>query len=160
MHQPIERSKSLCVRDPSTMTLRNVSNFTLVEIADEVLRRLKKQNAFSHDQARGCRYRGRNGTACAVGLLIPDADYHSDLESFGARSLLEKFQPVEKQGVFTEQANMLCALQQFHDMAASMSSTTQLSMKERFEKILPTHELRSGLAFQVVVERFKIIFAD
>jgi hypothetical protein len=38
-----------------------------------------------------CAYRGANNCVCAIGSLIPDCEYNSDMESNSVGSLIEKF---------------------------------------------------------------------
>jgi len=60
---------------------KNISAETSAqEVFDRVVTHLRAQNAksisFNFDKKdMTCRYRGDNGTSCAVGCLIPDEDY-------------------------------------------------------------------------------------
>ncbi len=49
---------------------------------NEAVRGLNAQRAFSIKEGHpgSCRYRGSNGTKCAIGFLIPDKEYSPDLE--------------------------------------------------------------------------------
>lgn len=71
----------------------------------------------SMDEIGYCRYRGLNGSKCALGLFIPDDRYTTDLEGDTISEILEKLgddlfdlQDVSNNFVFT--------LQQSHDRAA------------------------------------------
>ena len=52
---------------------------TLIEISEKIRDHLTKQKAVSR-QPSGCAYRGADGSMCAVGCLINDDRYTSDLE--------------------------------------------------------------------------------
>ena len=43
------------------------------------------------DNAGGCAYRGDGGARCAMGVLIPDEMYSTDMEGTRASSVIEKF---------------------------------------------------------------------
>ncbi len=53
---------------------------TKQETFDIVVRHLLKQGAKSIDETLICRYRGPNGSQCAVGCLIPDERYSERME--------------------------------------------------------------------------------
>lgn len=53
---------------------------TIREVFDTVKNHLLTQNARSADDRGSCKYRGDNGTSCAIGCLIPDAKYSPMLE--------------------------------------------------------------------------------
>jgi hypothetical protein len=65
------------------------------ELFNDVAQALWEQKAFSlntsddcfHDEF--CAYRGADGTACGIGLLIPDELYSSNLESSSAHNVFE-----------------------------------------------------------------------
>jgi len=57
-------------------------NQTAQEIFDTVAEHLLKQGKQSKAPGdKGCRYRGPDGTKCAVGVLIPDADYRKWMDA-------------------------------------------------------------------------------
>lgn len=60
-----------------------------------------------------CAYRGSDGTACAVGCLIPDSQYTEDFEGLGVHDLLDEF--VEAFSPLGSFATLLSALQTAHD---------------------------------------------
>lgn len=49
------------------------------EVLNFVVGGLRTQGCKALD-AGNCKYRGENGTKCAVGLLIPDSEYKTDFE--------------------------------------------------------------------------------
>lgn len=50
------------------------------EIFNKVVTHLRAQNCKSYLNYKGCRYRGPNGTMCAVGCLIPNDIYSTAME--------------------------------------------------------------------------------
>lgn len=71
-----------------------------------------------------CSYRGENGRKCALGHLIPDALYTTDMEGNGARALMREFPALARELGYEQQhaakcdGNFLQALQWAHDTAA------------------------------------------
>jgi len=69
-----------------------VSNWTKQSAFDLICNRFAVQKVRSHDPAvteaegNGCLYRGPDGTKCAVGHLIADADYLPVMEGRGVNS--------------------------------------------------------------------------
>ena len=61
---------------------------TAQEIYDTVLAHLRKQGRASRTIAGGCRYRGPDGTACAVGCLIPDELYDHRIEGLSVVEIM------------------------------------------------------------------------
>ena len=53
---------------------------TPIEISEKIRDHLINQNAKALNEYGGCRYRGNNGSMCAVGCLITDEVYTPDLE--------------------------------------------------------------------------------
>jgi hypothetical protein len=56
---------------------------TKQETFDIVINHLRKQGCKAESPGGGCLYRGLNGTKCAAGILIPDADYVEDMDLDG-----------------------------------------------------------------------------
>ena len=52
------------------------------EIFDKVAVHLLTQNKQSRTGDVGCAYRGNDGLSCAIGCLIPDAEYTQDIEGW------------------------------------------------------------------------------
>lgn len=65
-----------------------------------------------------CRYRGDNGTKCAVGMLIPDEAYVPSMEGITVTALTARFEALRPLQPF---ANTLRAVQIAHDESAQMS---------------------------------------
>lgn len=57
--------------------------FSKQETFDTVAKHLLTQKKKAWTRGTGCAYRGEDGTKCAVGCLIPDDRYDSDLEGAG-----------------------------------------------------------------------------
>lgn len=61
---------------------KNINKNSYQRIYDKVLRHLVKQGKVSVDRKSGqCKYRGPNGTSCAVGCLISDEEYFKGLDN-------------------------------------------------------------------------------
>ncbi len=88
------------------------------EIFTRVYQGLMEQGTGSYlvEPYFSCRYRGPNGTKCAVGLLIKDEDYSPNLEQLNAHNpaILEVIKVDSKD---TDMVNFLLDLQQAHDAA-------------------------------------------
>lgn len=82
------------------------------EIFDKVLAHCRQQGVSATNDAGDCMYRGRNGTKCAVGCLIPDNVYVPSMETFLTFSDVVALIP----GVTVDQSQLLRHLQSAHDM--------------------------------------------
>lgn len=102
------------------------------EIFDTVLAHLREQGKAATDLGGACRYRGADGTACAVGCLIPDELYDPLIEGMTARWIIEVVVPEYhqhqaqellpilariKNHLGTEHIPLLRELQDAHDIA-------------------------------------------
>lgn len=59
------------------------------EVFDTVTKHLLKQNSVSlSEDGSGCAYRGLDGLKCAVGCLITDEEYRSDMENQAVATVL------------------------------------------------------------------------
>ena len=67
------------------------------EIFDTVLEHLREQGKAAANAEGSCQYRGANGTACAVGCLIPDELYDPLIEGLGVERILEAVVPDYRQ---------------------------------------------------------------
>ena len=103
---------------------------TQQEIFDTVLAHLRKQGKASMSGADSCRYRGPDGTACAVGCLIPDELYDPLIEGADSTSIFKDCPPFGREDDWpdlrpimariskhlgTESEPLLGALQRAHD---------------------------------------------
>lgn len=90
------------------------------QLFDYITAFLIKQGKPSATKEGYCRYRGPDGTMCAVGCIIPDSVYSPKMESIGlGKCIIEEFprlKPLEK---FTE---LLEYLQDAHDCVVYRSS--------------------------------------
>lgn len=91
----------------------------MIQISEKIRDHLIQQNAQSvHDDFHSCRYRGANGTMCAVGCLIKDEHYKLTFEglSVGSKSVLDA---LRKSGLnfvqFDDIYEMLSRWQAYHD---------------------------------------------
>ena len=85
---------------------------TELELVDYVIEKLTAQSrkSVSPDNEYMCMYRGSNGSKCATGWLIDDADYATEMETKSARTLQLKW------GIFQEEYMLsIYKLQSIHD---------------------------------------------
>lgn len=90
-----------------------------------------------------CRYRGDNGQKCAVGCLIPDDLYDTDMEGHSVSDLDVLFPMPD---YIVDNMKMLSRLQTLHDMSYSTSTYSKLPftneyLNEGFTKIAALHNL-------------------
>lgn len=91
------------------------------EIFEKVIMHLlvQKKRSVLYPEDRGlganCAYRGASGLKCAVGALIPDEEYSSEIENIDAHTLIEGSlcPPTLKEC----DADLLYDLQKAHDLA-------------------------------------------
>lgn len=90
------------------------------ELFDTIIHHLRKQGqkSVSMDYAPGytCRYRSPEGLKCPIGALIPDTEYHQDMEEKSFDVLLASgllSQPFQEE--FHVHADLLRQLQHIHD---------------------------------------------
>ena len=101
------------------------------EIFDTVLTHLREQGEAATSAGGSCRYRGANGTACAVGCLIPDELYDPLIEGLSVVGIIEIDVPEYRQDktqellpilariknhIGAEHLPLLCELQDAHDI--------------------------------------------
>jgi len=82
---------------------------------------IHNQKVASHQDLLGCRYRGPNGTKCAVGHLIADEHYNSSFEGKIVVSSREIIKAIEKSigaKLNSHHIKVLKFLQKAHDNAA------------------------------------------
>jgi hypothetical protein len=79
-----------------------------------VTHHLLNQNRKSEDAAGGCLYRDEYGNKCAIGILIPDHLYTTNIESFPVINICDVLEDagLEMSPVMKE---MLIKLQNIHD---------------------------------------------
>lgn len=103
---------------------------TKQEIFDTVVKQMAAQNFLrSLAGGVGCAYRGENGTKCAAGTLITDANYHPSLEHKSAWTP-EVRKALEASGVSEEFNGFVSDLQGAHDGAMSPET-----MKRNFRSV-------------------------
>lgn len=85
---------------------------TSQEIFDIVVTHLRKQGKPAMNNIGGCSYRGVDGTKCAVGCLIPDSIYKSEMEGSIAEELVIQFEGLYH---LIEHKHLLGLLQSAHD---------------------------------------------
>ena len=86
------------------------------EIFDHVAKHLLKQGRQSRDpDTDECRYRGPDGTMCAVGCLIPDGEYTPALEGKSALDLFNNLDCLPTDHPLCSRVGLLNDLQCLHD---------------------------------------------
>lgn len=85
-------------------------------VVDKVLTHLWDQGECSRDPlGMGCAYRGRNGTKCAIGILIPDNMYRPNMEGMSFHELCQRFDAVADLPEIQAIKQVGEVLQQLHD---------------------------------------------
>jgi len=81
----------------------------------------KRSVLYPEDRGLGanCAYRGVFDLKCAVGVLIPDEEYSSEMENIDARTLMEG--PLCPPALRECNADLLYDLQKAHDLAMNWS---------------------------------------
>lgn len=108
-------------------------------VAAHLLTQGKRASVVDWDGEELCRYRGQNGTKCAIGCLIPDELYKSRMEGFSISSLLYDddfglktyFDGVDKR--------ILSNLQLIHD------TTSPNTWKEELAKVAVAYKLNDDV---------------
>lgn len=60
------------------------------QVFNKVIKHLVKQNCKATDWCGRCKYRGDNGTSCAVGCLISDKYYDESIEGNSAETAVDR----------------------------------------------------------------------
>jgi hypothetical protein len=87
-----------------------------------------------------CMYRGADGSTCAVGCLIPDDDYSTDMEMLTAAALVRRFGN-QLPSFMKRQVRLLGDLQSVHDNGPSPFTTEYLREALRF--VGSSHNLKT-----------------
>lgn len=111
------------------------------EIFDKVKKHLLKQGVKSVDAEGFCNYRGLDSTKCAIGALIPDELYKSEMEGWDVYRLKDKFPEVASfLGLTTDKDRdlfrLLADLQGVHDVYDPEA------WEEELQDIATRHELK------------------
>lgn len=87
------------------------------EIVDKVFYGMEKQGFEKSltPNGTGCAYRGANGTACAVGQLIPDEVFATWPEECNTQRIGMIYHRLIALGISDRQIGLLAALQDIHD---------------------------------------------
>jgi hypothetical protein len=90
-------------------------------IFNKVIKHLRKQGCRSvSEDGRICAYRGSDDTQCAAGILIKDAEYHTEFEGQGVDTLRDEGSYfLSSQGFTKDNVNLLSRLQGLHDSASA-----------------------------------------
>lgn len=128
---------------------------TAQETFEKVARHLFEQGVRAADGVgveAACVYRGKNGTKCAVGCLIPDEMYSPYFEGSTVFALLHGHacQKLPEDWEYREHEDLLSSLQMVHDAAGNWEST--LAMRGNLKDVGKMHGLDTafleGLSFK------------
>lgn len=116
------------------------------EIFDKVTKHLYDQNCQAIDAGRTCRYRGDDGTMCAVGCLIKDEYYDPSLE--GTMYAAEEFSGVKPavnasvgRELTNDEVDLLDHLQQVHDNYSELKGTWRDYLRSELRQVALVHGL-------------------
>lgn len=100
-----------------------MTNQRKIELLDRVIAHFEKQGKRAESSDGMCLYRGEGGMKCAVGCLIADENYSSELENKYANEP-EVIGALAKSGVETDSGTIefLRELQRMHDRAWGFDS--------------------------------------
>lgn len=118
------------------------------QILNFCVKKIVEQGVPSIEPGDSCRYRGPNGTKCAIGHLIDDAEYKSAFEGITVRTLFRNQNFGIKNVDLTdfEIRNLLVQLQDAHDNAAyetvAEPSTFLVEFEKRIGYMLDSHDFR------------------
>lgn len=98
-----------------------------------IVRHMRQQGkrSMSSDIPGMCAYRGKDGTKCAVGALIPDEEYHPDMEGESVEWIGQAYQLKSLQ---TLNIGMLRVAQRAHDNMDPLAFTPE-DVDARFASI-------------------------
>lgn len=95
--------------DPATCTAREIYDY----VRAHLLRQGVRSAGLDRDGNEACRYRGDNGTSCAVGCLIPDEMYRPEMEYLPVGELVvHDHVPAS----WSTHVDLLSRLQTIHDL--------------------------------------------
>lgn len=91
-------------------------SLTAQQIFDKVVNHLRQQGKQSYNYAMDfCAYRGLGETKCAIGCLIPDSEYTSDIEGKSIDKLIYQSNCPPSLKYVASYLNLLADLQGAHD---------------------------------------------
>jgi hypothetical protein len=134
----VESQTTTVLTTPSFATSRSwIADMTPQEILDAVARHLFAQGYPARDGHK-CYYRTHDGEAkCAVGVLIPDELYRSEMEHYGVLQLIERY---EVPSWFHGHVMLLSDLQRVHDTIGDTWHST-LKMRTHLTWVANKHGL-------------------
>lgn len=113
--------------------LRGRQSVTEQELLDDFWKAFKDTD-FAYTPGDGCLYRTEGGLGCAIGRLIPDADYKQELEGLAPDNLAELLPSLED----SEGMSFYSDMQSAHDVAAR-------NLNDSFKGIVRSHFEERGL---------------
>lgn len=115
------------IKIPKNVSFQTLEKYTMEQVFLFIIVKLKKQGIKSVKRYEGddihiCCYRGDNGAKCAVGHLIPEKIYRSDMERKSFQLLLENFSNIIKRPS-DQMYQLLNDMQSEHDNAEKHVNT-------------------------------------
>lgn len=126
---------------------------TAQEVFDKVVNHLYTQGRPAKEDGKSCRYRGPNGTKCAVGCLIPDDEYRPIMEYKIVCSINRMIDqhlieaPVTKK-LIGEHENMLSDLQLVHDQFVKLNKDgtfNKIDLKKQLTEVAKRYKLQLNI---------------
>jgi hypothetical protein len=119
---------------------------------DRVVRQMISQGGPSVDANGYCAYRGWDGRKCAVGAILPDEAYFSDMEDVRVATLADMQPPIEQAAaykvwvdeVLTPNLEFLTALQSAHDDSGDLPG-----ILDRMRSVGRHYALRIAATYEV-----------
>lgn len=141
---------------------------TAQEIFDKVSAHLLEQKFAAVGAHGSCRYRGRNGTSCAVGCLIPDEHYIEDMEGYSVNAVIEQCPPeraalmasvLKASGIERADFKLLLDLQFVHDSIMLRPFVRDIVSAELWQQRVDLNQARVKEALRFVAETHNLVCA-
>lgn len=121
------------------------------KIFNKVVEHLLIQARKSVIPGQGCRYRGNNGTKCAIGILISNKEYNPNMENKNIRIILDTF---KLKNIDINLQPLLEKLQIIHDTVpifywpvalTELASEFNLSLPKNMERLVFIHSFKTKM---------------
>ena len=129
------------------MSLAKMATMSLQEIFDFAVDHLRTQSVPSTGPDEQCLYRGPNGTKCAFGAFISDAEYEADMEGMTVYTLAR----LRAWDYSEDRLSLMWALQQAHD-------DTQTELDVDGDPIEGTYLVRLEAAFRQIAATRSLVY--
>lgn len=131
------------------MSLAKMATMSLQEIFDFAVNHLRTQGvpSVTPGDMGQCRYRGPNGTKCAFGAFISDAEYSPDMEGKTVFTLSR----LQKWDYSDDRLSLMWSLQQAHD-------DTQTTLDADGEPIEGSYLVRLEESLIYVAKKHRLVY--